>query len=90
MKYNVNSLKKIVDTSRNNSLSKVSINECEDINNIKIDKRKNNLERVVEYIIKTKNPYFFSVDNRVVRISFINTDKTAEECLSKLLPKLYK
>ena len=40
--------------------------------------------------MKTKNPYIFKVNGKLVRIRFSDTDKTAEECLTNVLNNLYR
>ena len=40
--------------------------------------------------MKTKNPYIFKVNGKLVRIRFSDTDKTADDCLTKVLENLYR
>ena len=40
--------------------------------------------------MKTKNPYIFKVNGKLVRIRFSDTDKTAEDCLTNVLKNLYR
>ena len=37
-----------------------------------------------------KNPYIFKVNGKLVRIRFLDTDKTAEDCLTRVLENLYR
>lgn len=39
--------------------------------------------------MKVKNSYIFKVDGKLIRISFSNTDKTADDCLTNVLENLY-
>lgn len=40
--------------------------------------------------MEIKNPYIFKVNSKLVRISFSNKDKTAEDCLARVLENLYR
>ena len=61
----------------------------DEITDIKIDRRKPSNERILDFIIKIKNPYIFKVKGKFVRIRFSDdTDKTAEDCLTNVL-KIY-
>lgn len=40
--------------------------------------------------MEVKNPYIFKVNEKLVRIRFSNTDKTAEDCLTNDLKNLYR
>ncbi len=62
----------------------------DEISSIKIERKKSSNERILDFIVKVKNPYIFKVNGKLVRISFSNTDKTAEDCLTNVLKNLYK
>ena len=42
------------------------------------------------FLMKVKNPYIFKVKGKLVRIRFTDTDKTAEDFLTRALEKLYR
>lgn len=59
--------------------------------NIKIDRRKPSEERILYFIMNTKNPYIFKVYGKLVRIRFSENSKlTAEDCLTNVLKNLYR
>ena len=89
-KYNVKELKEKLDRCRNVNLEDVTLDDVDEISSIKIDKRKPSNERILEFIIKVKNPYIFKVNGKLVRISFTDTDKTVEDCLTRVLENLYR
>lgn len=62
----------------------------DEITDIKIDRRKTSNGRILDFIMKTKHPYIFKVNGKLVRIRFSDTDKTAEDCLTKVLENLYR
>ena len=71
-------------------LSDVSIDDVDDISDIKIDKRKSSEERMLDFLVKVKNPYIFKIKGRLVRIRFSNNGKTADDCLTGVLKNLYR
>ena len=90
MNYDIGELNNKLTRCENISLSEVNKEELDDISNIKIDKRKSSNERILDFLIKTNNPYIFKVNGRVVQIAFSKNEKTADDCLTNVLKKLYK
>lgn len=68
----------------------VTIDDVDEINSIKIDKRKSSNDRILDFISKTKNPYIFKCNGRLVKIIFSDTKLTADDCLTKVLENLYR
>lgn len=89
-KYNVKELEEKLDRCRNVNLGDVTLDDVDEISSIKIDKRKPSNERILEFITKVKNPYISKVNEKLVRIRFSDTDKTAEDCLTRVLENLYR
>ena len=71
-------------------LEDVTLDDIDEISSIKIDRRKSSNKRILDFIMKVKNPYIFKLNGKLVRISFSNTDKTAEDCLTNVLMNLYR
>lgn len=69
---------------------RLSSDDVDDIKDIKIDRRKSINERILDFISKTKNPYVFNINGRLVRIRFSENGTTADECLSRMLENLYR
>lgn len=40
--------------------------------------------------MKIKNPYIFKRNDKLVRMSFSDTDKTTDDCLTNILENLYR
>lgn len=90
-KYNIKELREKLERCRNVNLDDVKLEEVDEITDIKIDRRKPSEERILDFIMKTKNPYIFKVNGKLVKISFSkNTDLTADDCLTKVLENLYR
>ena len=49
-----------------------------------------NYKKFKEKVKNDKNPYIFKVNGKLVRISFSDTDKTTEDCLTRVLENLYR
>ena len=60
------------------SLDEVNQDEVDEITDIKIDKRKQSGERILDFLNKVKNPYIFKVNGKLVRIRFSDTNKSAD------------
>lgn len=72
------------------SLEDVTLDDVDEISDIKIDKRKSSNERILDFLNKVKNPYIFKVKGKLVRIRFSDTEKTADDCLTNVLKNLYR
>ena len=88
-KYNVKELEEKLDRCRNVNLGDVTLDDVDDVSSIKIDRRKTSNKKILEFITKVKNPYIFKVNGKLVRISFTDTDRTAEDCFINVLKNLY-
>lgn len=71
-------------------LKNVSFDDVDEISSIKIGKRKSSNERILNFLSKTKNPYIFKVNNRLVKISFSDNNRTADDALISVLKNLYR
>lgn len=89
-KYNIKELEEKLNRCRNMKLEDVSLEDVDEISSIKIERRKPSNERILDFIAKVKNPYIFKVNGKLVRISFSDTDKIAEDCLTNVLKNLYR
>lgn len=89
-KYNIKELAEKSERCRNVNLDDVKLEDVDEITDIKIDRRKPSEERILDFIIETKNLYIFKLNGKLVRISFSDTDKTAEDCLTRVLENLYR
>ena len=89
-KYNIEELREKLERCRNVNFDDVELKDVDEITDIKIDRRKPSNERILDFIMKAKNPYIFKVNRKLVRIRFSDTDKTAEDCLTRVLENLYR
>lgn len=63
----------------------VNADEVEDIENIKIDKEKSSVERILDFLDTCKNPYLFKVNGVIVEIGFSDNNINGTECVSRAL-----
>lgn len=89
-KYNIEEIKEKLERCRNMKLEDVTLDDVDEITDIKIDRRKPSNERILDFIAKVKNPYIFKINGKLVRMRFSNTDKPADDCLTNVLKNLYR
>jgi len=78
-KYNIEELAEKLERCRNVNLYDVNLEDVDEITDIKIDRRKSSNERILEFLMKTKNSYIFKANGKLVRIRFSeNNDLTAQ------------
>ncbi len=56
-KYNIEEIKEKLERCRNMKLEDVTLEDVDEITDIKIDRRKSSEERILDFIMKTKHPY---------------------------------
>ena len=87
---NLEELKERINKYKDISLEEIYPNNVDDITSINIDKRKSSNERLLDFLMKVKNPYVFKVKGKLVKISFSeDSNKTADDCLTNVLKNLY-
>lgn len=74
----------------NLKIDQVDINLIPDISEVKISRKQNIKERITEFLIDYENPYFFKSNGKIIKIEFSNNDRTAEECISRVISDLYQ
>ena len=86
----INNLIDKLEKSKNTSLDEIDINEIDDIENIKISRKKSSHDRIIDFITTVKNPYIFKIGNRLVKIEFSDKNRRAEDSLLNVIESLYK
>ncbi|MBP3920706.1 MAG: hypothetical protein J6D28_03985 [Bacilli bacterium] len=89
-KYNIEKLREKLERCKNISFNDISLDDVDDISTIKISKKKNEYEKILDFIENTKNPYIFKSNDKFIKIEFSNNDRKAEECLTNVLKDLYR
>ena len=88
--YNIKELQDKLERCRNVSLDEVSIDDVDELSSVKINTRLNQVDRIIDFISKTKNPYIFKVNGRLVKIEFCNNGKKAEDAITSVIKSIYK
>lgn len=88
--YNIKELEEKLKKCKDIDLSEVNINEVDNLNEIRISRRKSKEERIIDFISKTKNSYIFKVNGRLVKLEFTDNGRKAEDCLINVLKNLYR
>ena len=89
-KYNTNKLEEKLNKCKNMSIKDINPNEIDNLEDIKIDRRKDSNERILDFIMNTKNPYAFKIKDKIVKIEFSENAVKAEDALTKVIANLYK
>lgn len=66
---------------KNVDIGKVDINTLVDIRDIKVNRHLKQPERILSYIGQVKNPYCFRYGEYTVKVSFMESGKTLNDCL---------
>lgn len=83
-------LEKKLNQCKNIKLEDVDIDTVDDLEDIKINRKKSSNERIIDFINNCTNPYVFKVNGRLVKLEFSNNEDTAENCLTKVIKSLYQ
>lgn len=70
---------------KNQDFKTCDINSLVDIRDINIDTTKSRQDKLLEFIEKIKNPYFFKVGDIVVKVKFVDDNKSFQEKMENLL-----
>lgn len=89
-RYDIENLNKKIKHCQNISIDNIDANSIDNLSEIKIDRKKKGNDRIIDFINKVSNPYIFNIDNQIVKIEFTNNSKSAEECITNVISKIYK
>lgn len=89
-KYDIEKIEEKNEKYKEMNLNDINPDDTQDINEIKIDRRKPREERIVDFLTHVENPYVFKIKGHLVQIEFTENDKTAEDCLTDVLKGLYR
>lgn len=89
-KYNIKELEEKLKRFKTVNLNEVNINDVEELSEIKISRKKFKEEKILDFINKTKNPYIFNVNARLVKLEFSDNGKSAEDAITNVIKSIYK
>ena len=70
------------------NIDELDVSELVDIREVKIDRSKPQLIRIISYINQVKNPYCFRVGISKVRVSYANKDESLNDSFIAMLSHL--
>ena len=71
--------------SKSRNIKYVQENDIDKIENIKIDKNLSKMERILDFIENTKNPYIFCIDGIKVKFEYSDNGIRLSECINNLI-----
>lgn len=89
-KYSVKKLEEKINKCKNMSINDINTEEIDNLEDIKIDRRKEPNKRILDFIMKTKNPYVFKIKGKIVKIEFSENGVKAEDALTNALASIYR
>ena len=89
-KYDIDKIIEKIEKYKDMDLNDINPDDIPDINEIRIDRRKPKVERMLDFLSQVENPKVFKVNGHLVQIGFTNNGKTAEDCLTNVLKNLYR
>ena len=89
-KYNIKELREKLERCKNISLNEVNPDDVDELLSIKINTRMNPVNKIIDFTSKTKNPYIFKVNGKLVKIEFCTNDKKAEDSITSVIKSIYK
>lgn len=89
-KIDLKQLQEKLERCSNMTFDDITLDDVDEISELNICKRKSSNERILDFLNGTKNPYIFKVKGKLVKISFSDTNKTADDCLTNVLKNLYR
>lgn len=89
-KYNIKELEEKLKRCKDIDLGEVDIDEVDDLDRIKISRKKSKEERIIDFINETKNPYVFKVNGRLVKLEFTDNGKKAEDAITNVIKSIYR
>lgn len=84
------SLREKLDKCRKMKLEDIKLDEVDDLSEIKISRKSSSNERLLDFLISVKNPYFFKLNGKLVKIEFSNNSIKAEESISNVIKSIYR
>ena len=87
----IKKVRKKMSWQKNNiDLNEANIDDIDELSEIKISRKKSKEEKILDFISKTKNPYIFKVNGKLVKLEFADNRTNAEDAITNVIKSLYK
>lgn len=89
-KHNIKKLEEKLKSCKDIDLSEISMDDVDELSEIKISRKKSKEEKILDFISKTKNPYIFKVNGKLVKLEFADNVKDGEDAIINVIKNIYK
>lgn len=89
-KYNIKELEEKIKRCKYINVNETNIDDVDELSWIKISRKKSKEEKILDFIGKTKNPYIFKVNGKLVKLEFTDNGTNAETAIMNVIKSLYK
>lgn len=89
-KYNIKELEEKIKRCKYIKVNETNINDVDELSVIKINRKRSKEEKILDFISKTKNPYIFNVNGKLVKLEFTDSGANAEDAITNIMKSLYK
>ena len=79
---NIQEIENKISRFKDIDINQININEVSNIDDICIDESVESEVRIYNFLNEIINPYFFNIDGFLVKFSFSDDGKNAEECIN--------
>lgn len=87
----IQEIKKIenkINQCKNMNIEDINYDDIDNIDDITINSDIPPEDRIINFLNSTKNPYFFKINDTIVKFSFSENDITADECVENVMRHL--
>ena len=89
-KHNIKKLEVKLKSCKDIDLSEISMDDVDELSEIKISRKKSKEEKILDFISKTKNAYIFKVNGKLVKLEFADNVKDGEDAIINVIKNIYK
>ena len=89
-KYNIKELEEKIKRCKYIKVNEINIDDVDELSWIKISRKKSKEEKILDFIVKTKNPYLFKVNGKLVKLEFTDNGTNAEDAIINVIKSIYK
>ena len=89
-KYNIKELEEKIEKCKYIEVNEVNKDDVDELSGIKISRKKSKEEKILDFISKTKNPYIFKVNGKLVKLEFTDNGTNAVDAITNVIKSLYK
>ena len=89
-KYNIEELEEKIKRCKYIKVNETNIDYVDELSGIKISRKRSKEEKILDFISKTKNPYIFKVNGKLVKLEFTDNGTNAVDAITNVIKSLYK